>query len=145
METLYFFLASGTLGAILFFVLLIMGGHKKEEPKTETTTVAEPEPKGNGYLLEGYGPPERNDGAGVCSILLSVYRSLKKQKAAGFRNWISSCIERIQKGYDVPPEIALLALKKTRDELLLKNGRRLDLNELGRAILALEVETGEWG
>jgi len=98
-----------------------------------------------GISLSEFERPDPIMGVGVYGILLSIYRSLRKQGAAGYGCWISACIKRMQDGEDVPPETALIALRWTRDELRFLNGRRYDLNELGRGILALEVETGEWG
>lgn len=97
--------------------------------------------KRTGIVLDRYSPPKQLKGTGQYGILLSAFRSLEKQHAAGYRSWISSCIERMQKGLDVPPEIALRALYMTREEL---NGRRYNLDGLNEAIVTLETQMGEW-
>lgn len=135
------------LGPAIFSVIK---SEKEEEMRRaarlrEQIENATPENEDRGVSLAGYMPPERLNGAGVYGILLAAFRSLSNQRASGFRNWISTCIEKLQRGEEVKPETALLALRWTRDELSGMNGRRYDLKELGRAILALEVETGEWG
>ena len=118
--------------------------HKKKEAAEEA------EPK-KGYILDGYEVPEGYAGDGLCAILLSAFRSLEKQHAGRYRNWLSSCIDRLQKGLDVPPEIALRALYMTRDEL---SGPRFEkegyptiffnLDGLNEAIVTLEEQMGEW-
>ena len=110
----------------------------------------EKEKGGGGYILDLYGMPERIEGDGVLKALLSAFRDLEKQRAAGFRNWISACIEMEQKGFDVPPEVALTALRLTRDEI---SGPRFvregfptvyyDLSALDAAIVSVEKEMGE--
>jgi len=103
-----------------------------------------------GYILDLYGAPERLEGDGVLKALLSAFRDLERQRAAGFRNWISACIERAQRGYEIPPDVALCALKMTRDEIsgprFVKDGFPTiyyDLSALNDAIVAVEKEMGE--
>ncbi len=101
----------------------------------------EKEKGGGGYILDLYGMPERIEGDGVLKALLSAFRDLEKQRAAGFRNWIPACIEQAQRGYEIPPEVALTALRMTRDEL---TGSRFNLDGLNEAIVSLETQMGEW-
>ena len=86
----------------------------------------------------------------MLKALLSAFRDLKRQRAAGFRNWIPACIEQAQRGYEIPPDVALMALRMTRNEL---SGPRYekegepsvyyDLTGLDNAIAAVEKEMGE--
>ena len=120
--------------------------------KSKQDDICEPEKeKGEGgYLLEIYCAPERVEGDGVLKALLSAFRDLKRQRAAGFRNWIPACIEQAQRGYEIPPDVALMALRKTRDEMSApryeKEGQPsvyYDLTGLDNAIAAVEKEMGE--
>ena len=79
------------------------------------------------------------DADGVLFSLVSVLRSLERQRAGGYRSWLSSCIERLHNGYDVPPEVALQALYFTRSELA---GSRFDLRELDARIADFEEKLG---
>ena len=138
---LYIVIGVAFLAALVFFVAIIV-----QRPDSAAAEYEEGHKDcQNMVSLSGFQRPRPVEGVGVYGILLSVSRSLRKQGAAGYGCWISTCIEKIQGGEDVPPETALIALRWTRDELSILNGRRYDLNELGRGILALEVETGEWG
>lgn len=110
--------------------LAVRAMRAEKETKTEEAVA---------YPLDGYEVKGRYGVGGVCAILRSALRSLEKQHAAGYRNWISCCVERSRKGMEVPPEVALRALYMTRDEL---TGGRFDLEGLNEAIAALE-ETGE--
>ncbi len=114
--------------------------------KKEPAPVPENEGRA-GYLLAGYDLPEREEGAGVYGILLGAFRSLQEQKAARYRGWISACIEMCQKGYSVPVDVALLALRRTLNELegprYEKEGEPtiyFNLDGLTRAIAELERE-----
>ena len=120
--------------------------------KSKQNDICEPEnEKGEGgYILDMYCTPERLEGDVVLKALLSAYRDLRKQRAGGVRGWIPACIEQAQRGYEIPPEVALMALRKTRDEMSApryeKEGEPsvyYDLNGLDKAIAAVEKEMGE--
>lgn len=134
MNIIYLYLGGCLIGGGIAGIMATMarGGAEKEKeggiPENE---------KGAGYLLDRYDRPEKEEGEGVLSALLSSYRSLRDQKAAGFGPWLSTCIRKIQSGVYVPANVALLALRWTRDELA---GRRYDLAGLDEAIAALERE-----
>lgn len=120
--------------------------------KSKQNDICEPEnEKGEGgYILDMYCTPERLEGDGVLKALLSAYRDLRKQRVGGVRGWIPACIEHAQRGYEIPPEVALMALRKTRDEMSApryeKEGEPsvyYKLDGLDKAIAAVEKEMGE--
>lgn len=115
----------------------IAKGRRDAVPEPEIESENE---RGRGYLLDGYKLPERDEGAGVYGVLLAVFRSLQSQRAAGFRAWIPACIEKMQMGEDVPTDVALLALERTREELA---GGRFSLASLDDAILKLKEGEGD--
>lgn len=84
---------------------------------------------------------KEREGVWVQELLFKVHKSLEKQKARAYGPWITACLRRPE----TPPGVALEALRRVRGELNGPYNRHFDLNELGRAILALEVATGEWG
>ena len=83
---------------------------------------------------------EKERGEGALSALRRAYTALKKQRAAGYGPWIACCIERAENGGDLPAEVAVAALRRTRDELAWS---RFDISGVEAAIRAIEEETGE--
>lgn len=83
---------------------------------------------------------EKERGEGALSALRRAYTALKKQRAAGYGPWIACCIERAENGGDLPAEVAVAALRRTRDELAWS---RFDISGIEAAIRAIEEETGE--
>lgn len=137
-------------GLVIVALLQLFGPGKK----SKQNDIYEPEPENEkgegGYILDMYCAPERLEGDGVLKALLSAYRDLRKQRAGGVRGWIPACIEQAQRGYEIPPEVALMALRKTRDEMSApryeKEGEPsvyYDLTGLDNAIAAVEKEMGE--
>lgn len=139
-------------GLIIVGILQLFNpGSKSKSKSNEIRDICEPENDNGygGYILDMYCAPERLEGDGVLKALLSAYRDLKRQRAAGVGNWIPACIERAQRGYEIPADVALMALRKTRDEM---SGPRYekegepsvyyDLDALNKAIVAVENEMG---
>ena len=123
---IYWILCAAFCAALLFFVSIVIPKEKKPDVfKNEDVCEVEHE----------------CDDETVRQTIIRAYRSLEKQKAAGYGPWLSACLSR----RDTPPGVALEALRRVQSELRGFSGRRYDLKELGRAILALEVEMGEWG
>ena len=121
------------------FALIMLGimGIIRKRIKARKTTGNGPETDtgdddGNGLIL---------DDDGVLNDLVSVLRSLEKQRASGYRSWLSSCIERLQHGNEVPPEVALQAMYFTRRELA---GGRFNLCVLDAKIAEYEDKLEEW-
>lgn len=135
---------------IVALLQLFNPGGKSKSKDISDICDSENEKADGGYILDMYCAPERLEGDGVLKALLAAFRDLKRQRAAGFRNWISACIEQAQRGYDIPPDVALTALRMTRAEI---SGPRYekegepsiyyDLDGLDKAIAAVEKEMGE--
>lgn len=83
---------------------------------------------------------EKERGLVAFSALRNAYADLKRQRAAGYGPWIACCIERAGNGGDLPAEVAVAALRRTRDELAWS---RFDISGIEAAIRAIEEETGE--
>ena len=49
--------------------------------------------------------------------LKSAWRSLQGQRVGGYGPWLSCCIERINRGQEVPAAVAVTALRKTLSEI----------------------------
>lgn len=60
---------------------------------------------------------KRPEGKVLREILVRCYWALEKQRARGYGSWIPSCVDAIDAGRDCPPEVAVLALEKTAEEL----------------------------
>lgn len=92
--------------------------------------------------LENETREKERRGEGVLSAVRSAYKSLRRQRAAGYGPWLSAVLEKCQSGAEVPAAVALLALDRTRDEL---RGSRFDLSGLDDAIAALlEISAPAW-
>ena len=138
-------------GLIIVALLQIINPGKKSHANDICETYEpENEKGGGGYILDIYGAPEQIEGDGVFNALLSAFRDLKKQRAGVHRGWIAACIEQAQRGYEIPPEVALCALKKTREEISAPRFEKegyptiyYDLTALDAAIVAVEKEMGE--
>jgi len=103
--------------------------------------------KADGHPMYGCRIPTETEWDGVLGVLLSAHRSLRRQRAARYRSWISSCIERLQMGEEVSVETALQALYRTKGELseprYVKDGEPtiyFNLDGLNDAIVTLEKQ-----
>lgn len=65
--------------------------------------------------------------ADVWDALMSVYTKLRQAGAWIHRPWIRGCMEEIRAGRECPPDIAIMALIKTGDDLA---GSRWDTDEM---------------
>lgn len=64
--------------------------------------------------------------ADVWDALMSVYTKLR-QAGASCRPWIHACMDEIKAGRECPPDVAILALIKTGDDLA---GTRWDTDKM---------------
>lgn len=131
--------------AVLCIAVVIVAtiyDRKRARAKRVGSTAPE---KTGGHPMYGCRIPTETEWDGVLGVLLSAHRSLRRQRAARYRSWISSCIERLQMGEEVSVETALQALYRTKGELSApryeKEGEPtiyFNLDGLNEAIFTLE-------
>ena len=131
---MYYIVGVATLFAIFFIVFLLC--FVRGKIKADTAQVSDETAPSTGFVFD---------------ILLRARKSLKEQNAVGFQCWIASCIDKVKEGVEVPPEVALEAIRRTRDELsaprYVKEGEPtiyFNLDGLNEAIVLLEEHMGEW-
>ena len=94
-------------------------------------------------------PVEVGTDIAVEIALKSAWRFLQGQRVGGYGPWLSCCIERINRGQEVPAAVAVTALRKTLSEIepyavrdeYNKDNRVVCLDALYSAIR--ELEQGE--
>ena len=63
----------------------------------------------------------------IWDILMGVYTKLRQSKATVHRPWIRGCMEAIKAGRSCPPDVAIMALFKTGEDLA---GTRWDTDKM---------------
>jgi len=121
MKLLFIYLVGGAIAAL---IVIVRGWiERKRDGEFMDDEIEEKTYSGNGN---------------VGRILYNAFRSLHRQGAGGYGPWLSSCIERINKGYIVPNKVALQAVRRTIADL---DGSRFNI----ACLLKAESELMEMG